>query len=71
MSEPKIPEHNAREARLNELQEEKNLELDNTRKRIKPEETPDNKGFSYNYLVYGIVSLTTALLIILQIFVLS
>lgn len=71
MTEAKIQDHGARDTRINELQEERNLELDNTRKRIKPEESNDKKGFSNNYLIYGVISLTTALLIILQIFALS
>ena len=71
MSETKINDHSMRDERITELQEEKELEKGNTRKRIKPVDSPESKGFSNSYLLYGIISLTSALLIILQIFFIS
>lgn len=63
--EAKIKDNNERDTRLDELQYEKNDEK--TLKRIKPED--NNKGFSNSYLIYGIISLITTILIVLQILI--
>lgn len=72
--EAKITDNNERDDKLEELQQEKSNEQ--TRKRIKPNGTKEdndnnNKGFSSNYLIYGIISLVTTLLVILQILFIS
>lgn len=71
--ESKISDDSERDDKLESLQNEKNNEY--TRKRLKTEkndiEDADNKGFSYTYLIYAIISLITTLLILFNITLMS